>query len=124
MTAIFREMVLTWHGTEYRVKPTMALLNRIEQEVSLSRLASRISTGDVPLTHLASVIAHFLRAAGARATSEDVYLAIMSGDENTVSSMTSAVMLAVFPQSKNSEAPPAKAITEAPASTSPNESQK
>jgi len=112
MAAIFRELVLTWHGTEYRVKPTMALLNRIEQDISLSRLAQRLSSGDAPLSHLSTVIAHFLKAGGAKVTPEDVYAAIMSdGGESVVRDMASAVMLAVFPQTGKGEAPPKAADT-------------
>jgi hypothetical protein len=106
MSAVFRELILNWKGSEYRVKPTMAILNRIEQDVSLSVLAFKISTGNPPLSQLATVIGHFLNAAGARdVTAEDVYVEIMSGNKKVVGDMTAAVMLAVFPQTGKAEAP-------------------
>lgn len=106
MSAIFNEMRLTWKGKEYRVKPTMALLNKIEQEVSLSRLAARITTGDAPFSHLALVISHFLRSAGAaQASPEAVYQVIMSAEQEAVAQMAGAVMLAVFPSTGKVQAP-------------------
>lgn len=106
MSAVFRELVLNWQGTEYRVKPTMAILNRIEQDISLSVLAYRITSGQPPLSLLATVIAHFLNAGGAKdVTAEDVYVEIMEGDKKVVGDMAAAVMLAVFPQTGKAEAP-------------------
>jgi len=106
MSAVFRELVLQWKGTEYRVKPTMAILNRIEQDISLSVLAFKIANGNPPLSQIATVISHFLNAAGAKnATAEDVYVEIMNGDKNVVGNMAGAVMLAVFPQAGKAEAP-------------------
>jgi hypothetical protein len=106
MAAVFRDLVLHWKGNEYRVKPTMTILNRIEQDVSLSVLAYRISSGTPPLSQLATVISHFLNAAGVRdVTAEDVYVEIMNGDKKIVGDMAGAVMLAVFPQAGKAEAP-------------------
>jgi hypothetical protein len=106
MSAVFRELVLHWKGTEYRVKPTMAILNRIEQEpFSLSVFAYKMATNNPPLTQLATIIAHFLNAAGAKdVTSEEVYVEIMNGDKRIVGDMAGAVMLAIFPQVGKAEA--------------------
>src|SRR5690606_37185937 len=106
MSAVFRELVLNWQGSEYRVKPTMALLNKIEQDVSLSVLAFKITSGNPPLTQLATVISHFLTAAGAKdAPAEEVYAEILHGDKKIVGDMAAALMLAVFPQRGKAEAP-------------------
>lgn len=106
MSAVFRELVLNWKGSEYRVKPTMAILNRIEQDISLSVLAFKITSGNPPLSQLATVISHFLNAAGAKdVTSEDVYVEIMTGNKKVVGDMAAAVMIAVFPQMGKAEAP-------------------
>jgi hypothetical protein len=106
MAAVFRELILNWKGSEYRVKPTMGILNRIEQDISLSVLAFKITSGNPPLSQLATVFAHFLNAAGAKdVTSEDVYVEIMNGDKKVVGDMAAALMLAVFPQAGKVEAP-------------------
>lgn len=107
MSAVFRELILNWKGGEYRVKPTMSILNRIENDIpSLSVLAYRIANGQPPLSQLATVISHFLIAAGAKdATSESVYVEIMNGDKKIVGDMAAALMIAVFPQTGKAEAP-------------------
>lgn len=104
MTAIFQEVTLTWNGEEYSVTPDMRLLNKIEQDISLSELAYRMSTGKVPMSQLAVVIGTMLRKGGAKATDEEVYQELMTGDPGAVQDMAGNVMQAVFPQPKKSEA--------------------
>lgn len=106
MAAIFQEIQLGWGGEQYSITPTMKLLNKIEQDVSLARLAHRMSVGDVPMSQLACVIGTLLRAAGANASDEEVYSEMMTGEPGAIQDMASTVMLAVFPQPKKSEAPP------------------
>lgn len=108
MSSIFREVVMQWDGKEYRLKPTMALLNRIEQDVSISMVAYKITNGNPPLSQMATIAAHFLQAAGAKVTAEDVYLDIMNGDQASVSSLAESILLAAFPQVGKAEAPPTK----------------
>jgi len=105
MAAVFQEVTLGWGGEEYSITPTMRLLNKIEQDISLSQLAHRMYQGDVPMSHLASVIAIFLQSAGAKATDEEVYQELMTGDPEAVQEMAGAIMMAVFPQPKKSAAP-------------------
>lgn len=106
MSAVFKELTLQWEGETYRVKPTMELLNEIEQKVSLSTVAYRIANGDPPLTQLATIIAAFLRAGGCKkVTSEEVYLQIMQGDEAVVREMAESLMMAAFPQLGKADAP-------------------
>jgi len=109
MAAVFREVMLGWGGEEYRITPTMALLNKIEQDISLSELAYRMSVGKVPMSQLAVVIGVMLRSAGAKASDEEVYQELMTGDAEAVQGMAAAWMEAVFPQPKKSGPPkPAK----------------
>ena len=108
MAAVFREVTLGWGGEEFSVTPTMALLNKIEQDISLSELAYRMSQGKVPMSQLAVVIGVMLRSAGAKVADDEVYQELMTGDMDAVQSMAGSVMEAVFPQPKKSE-PPKKA---------------
>ena len=109
MAAVFRDVTLGWGGEDYSVTPTMALLNKIEQDISLSELAYRMSVGKVPMSQLAVVIGVMLRSAGANASDEEVYQELMTGDTEAVQGMAAAVMEAVFPQPKKSDPPkPAK----------------
>lgn len=105
MASVFKEVSLTWDGESFNITPTMAVLNRIENTVSLSRLAHRLATGDPPLSQLASVIGIMLREAGSDATDEHVYQELMTGSTDAVQEMAGAVMTAVFPQSGKAEAP-------------------
>lgn len=110
MAAVFRELNLSWNGKEVRIKPTMRLLNEIEQDVSLSRVAYRLASGDPPLSQLAIVIGHFLRAGGVgNVTDEDVYCEIMQGSKEQITEMSNAIMMAAFPQAGKPEAPATKA---------------
>lgn len=102
MASVFQEITLGWGGKEYRVTPTMRLLNSIEQDVSLSRLAYRMGEGDVPISQLAMVVATMLRQAGAKVTDEEVYQEIMTGESDSVQAMASSVMQAMFPSPKKS----------------------
>jgi hypothetical protein len=109
MSAVFRELELSWGGQTYRVKPTMGLLNRIEQDVSLSSVAYRIGQGQPPVSQLALIISAFLAEAGCKASPEDVYAELMLGDAEQFRAMAEAVLLATFPQRGKVEAP-AKAV--------------
>ena len=103
MAAIFRIINLTWDGKTYEVKPTMALLNRIEQSVSLAALVRGFSTGNVQLSHLAVVFGEFLRAGGARVSDDEVYRELMTGEPETLAAMRDAVFAAVFPEPKKKD---------------------
>ncbi|OZI21719.1 hypothetical protein CAL18_12390 [Bordetella genomosp. 7] len=98
MAAVFQEVTIGWKGVEYRIKPTLALLNRVEQKVSLSALAHSLGTGAPKLTHIASAIAVFLQAAGASVTEDDVYVELIHGDQGAVTSMAHAIVIAAFPE--------------------------
>lgn len=100
MTAVFREVVLTWDGVEYRVKPTMALLNQIEQRVSLASLVRGLASDAPAITHLAHVIGCFLRHGGAHVSDDDVYMAMLTGDQVAIASMRDDVIASIFPSPK------------------------
>ena len=113
MAAIFQEVAIGWKGEQYTIKPTLALLNRVEQKVSLSALAHSLGTGAPKLTHIASAIAVFLQAAGVAATEDDVYVELIHGDQNAVTSMAHAIVMAAFPENPNkgnAESPKTRAV--------------
>lgn len=116
MAAIFQELVLTWGGKEYRVAPSMALLNKIEQQgVSLSGIILRTAEGNPPLSHIATAVFYFLTAAGARVTWEDVYAEVAQFREDVLAETINAIRLAAFPYSGKAAAPE----TPAPPATPP-----
>lgn len=105
MSAIFKDVELAWDGTTYTVKPTMLLLNKIEQRVSLAALIRGLSTDAPPLSHLAFVVGEFLRAAGCKVEDEEVYCELMTGDVQDLISIRDAVLAAIFPEPKKKGSP-------------------
>jgi hypothetical protein len=103
MSAIFRTVRLAWEGETYEVKPTMALLNRIENRVSLAALVRALSTDAPPLSHMAFVLGEFLREAGARVKDDEVYRELMTGDPRDLLAMRDAIFIAVFPEPKKKD---------------------
>ena len=98
MASIFKEIHITWQGVEHRITPTMRLINQIEQEVSLSRLAARLHAGDVPISHLSCLIAAFLRSDGVKVSDEEVYASLINGEEQeAINAAAASIFESVFP---------------------------
>jgi hypothetical protein len=107
MSAVFRTVSLAWDGKTYEVKPTMQLLNKIEQRVSLAGLVRGLSTDAPPLSHLAFVVGEFLREGGARVNDEEIYRELMTGEVSALLAMRDAIFAAIFPApKKKGETPP------------------
>lgn len=100
MSAIFQDVVLGWAGREYRITPTMRLLNTVEQRVSLSALAHSLAAGHPRLTHLATAVALFLQHAGVTVSEEEVYQEIMHGGQEQTQAIATAIVVAAFPAQK------------------------
>jgi hypothetical protein len=105
MSAVFKDVEMEWDGKTYKVKPTMLLLNQIEQRVSLAGLVRGLSSEAPPLSHLAFVVGSFLRAGGARVEDEEVYRELMTGDVASLLGMRDAILSAIFPEPKKKESP-------------------
>jgi len=108
MTAVFTEVEIGWRGQVYRVKPTMALLNRVEQAVSLTDLARSLTEGSPKLSHVATAVSVFLQSAGALVSAEEVYQELIHGDRAAIVSMAQAIVIAAFPAPKQGNAPSPK----------------
>ncbi len=97
--AIFRDVTITWQGTEYVITPSMRLMRMIEMgDISLTDIAVRTSQGRPPVSHLAYVLAKMLNSAGANVSEDSVYEELIGGDSDDVASMVGAVMTAFTPQ--------------------------
>jgi hypothetical protein len=107
MSAVFRDVELAWDGKAYTVKPTMLILNKIEQRVSLAGLVRVLSSDSPPLSHLAFVVGEFLRAAGARVEDDEIYRELMTGDVQSLLAMRDSILAAIFPEPKKKENQPA-----------------
>lgn len=107
MAAIFNDIVIHYGGKTYTVKPTFALINKIEQPVlsgglgiSLAGLSTKASRGEVAITEVAKVLAMLLRSEGAEVEDEDMYSEMFSGDQKAIAEYVSVIMTAFFPVSK------------------------
>jgi hypothetical protein len=105
MSAVFKDVEMSWEGKTYTVKPTMMLLNQIEQRVSLAALVRGLGSDAPPLSHLAFVVGSFLRAGGARVEDDEVYRELMTGDVAGLIAMRDSILSAIFPEPKKKESP-------------------
>ena len=80
MAFIYPEVNIEWGGVEYSTKATFKVINKIEQTVSLAGLVTKVQSGDVPLSHLATVYANLLRGAQVVVSDEEVFASMMGAD--------------------------------------------
>lgn len=104
MAAVYPDIHLGWKGRTYTIKPTMKLLNTLEQHFSLARLAHRIATGDTPLSHMAVMVGVMLREAGCEVTDDEVLEELLTGETSGVQEMALALITAAFPMAPKSAA--------------------
>jgi hypothetical protein len=100
MSSVFKEVSLAWDGKAYTVKPTMQLLNRIEQRVSIAGLVRGLSSDSPPLSHLAFVTGELLRAGGCRVEDDEIYRELMTGEVADLLAMRDAILAGIFPEPK------------------------
>lgn len=98
MAPVYKTVTLEWRGKKYTIKPTLELINEIENKFSLSRVVSRIAAGDPPVSHIATMVGTMLRYAGAEVSDDEVYAELLSGDDaEAIGAMATALMTAAFP---------------------------
>ena len=99
MASIWRDIEIEWSGETYVVKPTMELLNSLEQGngMSLVSMITRLSQRDLPSSAACELIARTLRYAGADIKAEDVYLATTGGLDAAAITMAGTILEAIIP---------------------------
>lgn len=126
MAPVYQEISLAWNGKDYTITPTYALIQRLEQRLSLAALLSRALGGSPPLSQLADLLAEVLQAAGCKdddATAEEINAELY--DEHNAAILTKAainVLLALLPQkvSRGNVKAPAKGATSSEISPGPS----
>src|SRR5690625_6838995 len=83
MAPVYKTVTLEWHGKKYTIKPTLELINEIENKFSLSRVVSRIAAGDPPISHIATMVGTMLRYAGAQVSDDEVYAELLAGEDRS-----------------------------------------
>lgn len=120
--SVFRELIITWRGQEFRFTPTMRLMRSIEMgDISLTDIAVRTAQGRPPLSHIAFVLARILQSAGAKVTEDDAYAELIRGRQEDVTAMIGVVLQAFAPgetEAKNPDAQTGEATSPARADTS------
>jgi len=116
MTGVFREMSMQWNGVKYTLTPSMALMRRIDREVSIMDMIQRANENRFPVFDLSYVICEFLRAAGAKDVNDDqVYkdlMADMADNEGKETlPMLQAIITAVSPADEDGKKPEGRAVS-------------
>jgi tRNA A-37 threonylcarbamoyl transferase component Bud32 len=108
--AIFRDITITWRGAEYSVTPSMRMMRTIEMgDVSITDVVVRTHQGRPPVSHIAYILAKMLQSVGVKATEDDVYEEMITGDEKHVSELVAAVINGFSPQTAEAKNPDARA---------------
>lgn len=94
MAFVYPEVSIEWAGVEYSTKATFKVINKIEQSVSLAGLVTKVQSGDVPLSHLATVYGNLLRGAGVVVEDEEVFAAMFGADNDSELSQQEVIALA------------------------------
>lgn len=99
MGSIWNDIVLTWKEKEYRVKPTIDFINRLEQNrgCSLTNILLRTSKQDLPSSVAVTIISETLKYAGAgNVTPEEIFKAC-GGTSDTMVDMALTIVTACLP---------------------------
>lgn len=107
--AVFREITITWRGTDYRFVPSMKLMRSIEMgDISLTDIAVRTSQGRPPLSHISYVLSRMLQAAGARVSEDEAYAELIHGNQAEITNMIGVVLQAFSPEDGDAKNPAAQ----------------
>ena len=102
MAKIWQDIELEWEGESYTVRPSLTLLNHLEQKPgrSLSKLFMRMMDQDLPAGAACELIADTLNFAGAEVKAEDIFEATGGGINGDAVSMASQILIACLPTPK------------------------
>jgi hypothetical protein len=104
MAPVYPEISLEWNGKTYTVTPTYALIQKIEQRLSLASLLNRTLEGQPPLSQLADLLAECLAVAGCRdpdATAENINAELYSEkNAETLTRAASDILFAMLPRKR------------------------
>ena len=110
MAPIYKKITLEWNGTEYNVTPTYAMIQEIEQTISLGHLLNRVIQERAPASQLADLLSAVLRAAGCKdkdASAEAINAEMYNPDNYMRLQVTSTgILLALLPETLTQGNPP------------------
>ena len=98
---------LKWDGQEYSCPVTMSLIKDMERSgVNILQSAIMIDKGGIPpISLIAELYAHILRAGGCNVTEDEIYNSIMSAPADSVELVAAArvALTAFFPNLDSAE---------------------
>jgi hypothetical protein len=105
MANIWNEIELKWNGEVYRISPTLAFINHLEQGEgrSLSNLFIRLMNRDLPSSISCELIGKSLRWAGAEVTDEQIYETTTGGMSAEAIELASMILVGLMPKAKDTE---------------------
>lgn len=101
--AINTELKLKWRGDDYKLKVTMEVIDRVEDQINVMRLVQQVSDGDFRMAKIAKLLSVILVEAGCDTDQEDVYLGMTGGGDVSVADvmpMLGTIWEAFYPNSK------------------------
>lgn len=105
MSEVFREIVLKWHGEEYQIVPSLALLKRVKSKgIHTLDLARACIQGGADPIDLAMAHKIFMAEAGVSVSEDESYGFIVGGSADMIGfqlAFVSAVLHAVDLGKKN-----------------------
>lgn len=102
---IWNDIEIRWKGELYTVRPTLALINRLERGdgMSITSLLIRINNRDLPSGLACELIARVLNHAGVNVEADEIY-AETGGIGADVVTMASAIIVGCLPTPKSAGA--------------------
>jgi hypothetical protein len=104
--AVFRDITITWRGTDYTVTPTLRLMRQIESTgISFTSVAARVSSGEPQISFVAKILEKLLQSGGAKVTEDEVFEELWNGDPEAVQHLVTASLLAFSPGERDPKKP-------------------
>lgn len=100
--SINKTITLNWFDESYKLKVTMGLIDRIEEELNPLVMAGECQSGDIKLGKAAKLFTILLNEAGKDITREEVHQDLFNcfADLTGLRDMLIAVFTAIFPEPK------------------------
>ena len=106
MAAIWNDIEIEWDGETYRLRPTLEILNRLEQKPgrSLSQMLIRLTNNDLPSGAACELIAEVINLAGGDVSAEKVFEET-AGIGQDVQSLAYIILSGLMPPVKGGDKP-------------------
>jgi hypothetical protein len=100
MSAIWKNIEITWNNETYTIKPTLGFISELEQKPgrSLSKMFMRAIDADLPSSAACELIADTLKYAGAKdVTARDVFFATRGGVDSIAIELAIKILVGCMP---------------------------